>query len=409
MDNMNLNFDLPDENGNVAGAAVAAVAPAPTSYEVPNVTDVKQNLQAQIATPDVQKTAINSAVSNNVSALVNVNLDSLEDRKKVVDMIGGMGSDLMYKSQEKSKMLNIRMGDLSKLGGENGTIAQDLTKLQDEMKDLDPSAIDFNDDGFLSRLTNPVKKYFQKYEKADDVIDKIIESLLKGKKQLQSDNTTLEIEQQALRDLTKKLNAQIAYCIEMDNQISAQIDQMRATNQDPEKIKFLEEEILFVLRQKTADFEQMITVDQQGVIAMEILRRNNKELIRAVDRAQNVTVSALRVAVTVASGLYNQKIVLEKVQKLNAATNNMISSTAKMLKEQGAAIHKESMSTSVDVNTLREAFKNTFDALDDISNYKQQALPQMKAQILEFQLLAEEGEKRIQQLEKADEYFNSGN
>lgn len=407
MDNMNLNFDLPDENGNVASAT--AVAPAPTSYEVPNVSDVKQNLQAQIATPDAQKTAINSAVSNNVSALVNVNLDSLEDRKKVVEMIGGMGSDLMYKSQEKSKMLNIRMGDLSKLGGENGTIAQDLTKLQDEMKDLDPSAINFNDDSFLGKLTNPVKKYFQKYEKADDVIDKIIESLLKGKKQLQSDNTTLEIEQQALRDLTKKLNAQIAYCIEMDEQISAQIDQMRATNQDPEKIKFLEEEILFTLRQKTADFEQMITVDQQGVIAMEILRRNNKELIRAVDRAQNVTVSALRVAVTVASGLYNQKIVLEKVQKLNAATNNMISSTAKMLKEQGAAIHKESMSTSVDVNTLREAFKNTFDALDDISNYKQQALPQMKAQILEFQLLAEEGEKRIQQLEKADEYFNDGN
>lgn len=408
---MDFNLTLPDENGNVAGQpapAAAAVAPAPTSYEVPNVDTMKQSLQTEITPPVAQQTAINTSVNSNVAALVNVNLDSLEDRKKVVDMIGNMGNDLMYKSQEKSKMLNIRMGELSKIGGENGQIATDLTKLQDEMKDLDPSAINFNDDGFLSKFTNPVKKYFQKYEKADDVIDKIIESLAKGKKQLQSDNTTLEIEQAALRDLTKKLSAQITYCIEMDNQISAQIEQMRATNQDPEKIKFLEEEILFVIRQKTADFEQMITVDQQGVIAMEILRRNNKELIRAVDRAQNVTVSALRVAVTVASGLYNQKIVLEKVQKLNAATNSMISSTAKMLKEQGAAIHKESMSTSVDIETLRTAFKDTFDALDDISNYKQQALPQMKAQILEFQLLAEEGEKRIQQLEKADQYLNQG-
>lgn len=399
---MALSFELPDENGNIGAVAVK-------NYEVPDVQDVKVSLEKDITPPEVQKKAINTAVNENVKALANINLDSLEERKQIANMINNMGADLMFKSQEKSKLLNVRMGDLSKIGGENGAIASDLTKLQTEMKGLDPSAINFSNDGIFGRFASPIKKYFEKYEKADDVIDKIIESLLKGKKQLQSDNTTLEIEQASLRDLTKKLNAQIAYCVEMDEQISIQIDQMKANNEDPEKIKFLEEEILFSLRQKTADLEQMITVDQQGVIAMEILRRNNKELIRAVDRAQNVTISALRVAVTVASGLYNQKIVLEKVQKLNATTNSMISSTARMLKEQGSAIHKESMSTSVDVETLREAFKCTFDALDDISNYKQAALPQMKAQILEFQLLAEEGEKRIQQLEKGNQFLGDGN
>ena len=49
---------------------------------------------------------------------------------------------------------------------------------------------------------------------------------------------------------------------------------------------------------------------------MEIIRRNNLELIRSVERAKTVTVSALRVAVTVASALYHQKIVLEKVNLL---------------------------------------------------------------------------------------------
>lgn len=405
---MGINFstELPDENGVIGGVAVA---PAPeTSYDVPDVTAVKETLKTEIQAPEAQKSAINQSVANNVSELIKINLDSLEDRKQVTQMIGDMGNDLMYKSQEKSKMLNIRVGDLSKIGGENGAIAADLVKLQEEMKDLDPTGINFDRNGIFGRISNPIKQYFQKYEKADDVIEKIIDSLLKGKKQLQSDNVTLEIEQQSLRDLTKKLNAQIEYCIAMDEQISAQIDQMKVTNGDPDKIKFLEEEILFPLRQKTEDFEQMIVVDQQGVIAMEILRRNNKELIRAVDRAQNVTVSALRVAVTVASGLYNQKIVLEKVQKLNQVTNNMIEGTSRMLKEQGAAIHKQSMETQIDINTLREAFKNTFDALDDISNYKQAALPQMKAQILEFQLLAEEGERRIQRLEKSTQ-LESGN
>lgn len=404
---LNFSTEIPDENGVMSGVAVA---PAPqTSYDVPDVVAVKDTLKVEIAAPEVQKSAIHQAVASNVEELVKINLDSYEDRKQVTEMINGMGNDLMFKSQEKNKMLNIRMGDLSKLGGENGAIAGDLTRLQEEMKDLDPTGINFEQNGFFGKLINPVKQYFQKYEKADDVINKIIESLLKGKKQLVSDNVTLEIEQQALRDLTKKLNAQIEYCVAMDEQITAKIDVMRATNEDPEKIKFLEEEILFPLRQKTEDFVQMITVDQQGVIAMEILRRNNKELIRAVDRAQNVTVSALRVAVTVASGLYNQKIVLEKVQKLNAATNNMIEGTARMLKDQGAQIHKQSMETSINVESLKNAFKDTFDALDDISNYKQAALPQMKAQILEFQLLAEEGERRIQKLEKASQFMANNN
>lgn len=405
---LNFSTEIPDENGIMTGGV--AVAPAPqTSYDVPDVVAVKDTLKEEIAAPEVQKNAINQAVASNVEELIKIDLDSYEDRKQVTEMINGMGNDLMFKSQEKNKMLNIRMGDLSKLGGENGTIAGDLTRLQEEMKDLDPSAIDFDQNGFFGKLINPVKQYFQKYEKADDVIDKIIESLLKGRKQLVSDNVTLEIEQQALRDLTKKLNAQIEYSVAMDEQISAKIEEMKARNEDPEKIKFLEEEILFPLRQKTEDFVQMITVDQQGVIAMEILRRNNKELIRAVDRAQNVTVSALRVAVTVASGLYNQKIVLEKVQKLNAATNSMIEGTARMLKDQGAQIHKQSMETSINVESLKTAFKDTFDALDDISNYKQAALPQMKAQILEFQLLAEEGERRIQKLERASQFMAENN
>ena len=145
--------------------------------------------------------------------------------------------------------------------------------------------------------------------------------------------------------------------------------------------------------------QQMQTVNMQGIIAMEIVRRNNRELIRAVERAENVTVSALRIAVTVASALYNQKIVLEKVNAVNEATNKLISSTSKMLKEQGASIQQQAMESNVSVDTLRQAFADTFEALDSVSDYKSKALPQMKNTIAEFRSLAEEGEKRILKME----------
>ena len=133
---------------------------------------------------------------------------------------------------------------------------------------------------------------------------------------------------------------------------------------------------------------------------MEIIRRNNKELIRSVDRAQNVTVTALRTAVTVAGALYNQKIVLEKVQSLNETTNKMMQTTATMLHTQGVEIQKQASETAITADTLKQVFTETLQALEDISNYKQEALPQMRQTIDMFNELAQTGEAQIEKMEK---------
>ena len=82
----------------------------------------------------------------------------------------------------------------------------------------------------------------------------------------------------------------------------------------------------------------------------------------------------------------------------------MLSSTAKMLKEQGADIQQKSMDANISVETLKTAFADTFDALDSIDSYKQKALPLMQTTIMEFQQMAKEGEARIQRIEKKGEY-----
>jgi uncharacterized protein YaaN involved in tellurite resistance len=60
------------------------------------------------------------------------------------------------------------------------------------------------------------------------------------------------------------------------------------------------------------DLQQQLVVNQQGVLSIDLIMRNNVELTRGVDRAINVTVSALQVAVTLALALANQRITLEK-------------------------------------------------------------------------------------------------
>ncbi|HCA55086.1 MAG: toxic anion resistance protein [Clostridia bacterium] len=369
------------------------------SMDLPDVEEVKEEVKEQVEPPAETKKQLATVADSNTDELFNFDLGSLNDRRAIVSSIETFGSDIVTKSTQKNELLNVRLVDLSKMGGENGEVVSGLSKLQMQMKDLDPSAVDFAKKGPLGKLFNPIRNYFAKFEKADDVIAQTIVSLGKGKDILKRDNTTLEVEQLALRDLTKKLAQQIELGMQMDDAISAAIEKAKVENVDEERIKFIEEEVLFPLRQRVMDMQQMQTVNMQGIIAMEIVRRNNRELIRAVERAENVTVSALRIAVTVASALYNQKIVLEKVNAVNEATNKLISSTSKMLKEQGASIQQQAMESNVSVDTLRQAFADTFEALDSVSDYKSKALPQMKNTIAEFRSLAEEGEKRILKME----------
>jgi uncharacterized protein YaaN involved in tellurite resistance len=122
--------------------------------------------------------------------------------------------------------------------------------------------------------------------------------------------------------------------------------------------------------------------------------------MRGVERAKTVTISALRTSVMVASALYNQKIVLKKIQMLNETTNDLITSTSRMLKNQGADIQKQSMQTNVSAEDLKTAFADVMEALDSINSYKQEALPKMRETIEQFRELAAKGEEQIQQLEK---------
>jgi len=368
--------------------------------EVVNPEKLKSAIEEQVKPMSEEVMQLKELAVNNVSSILELDIESVEKRKEVLQSIDTFGMSSMKSSSEKNSLLQVSVGNLSKTGDEGGQVAKGLTELHLQLKDLDPSAVDFAKSGFLGKFFNPLRSYFAKYQRADAVISDIITSLDKGKSVLKNDNTTLEFEQQALRELTKKLQKEIQLGVLMDEEIESQIGAAKLRNETEDKIQFITEEVLFPLRQRVMDLQQMMVVNQQGIMAIEVVIRNNKELIRGVDRARNVTVSALKISVIVASALYNQRIVLKKIQLLNQTTDNLISGTSKMLKDQGAAIHKQSLETSISVDTLKQAFTDVLSALDSISTYKQEALPKMRETIEQFRELAGHGEQQIQRLEK---------
>lgn len=123
--------------------------------------------------------------------------------------------------------------------------------------------------------------------------------------------------------------------------------------------------------------------------------------MRGVNRALNVTVSALQVAVTVALALENQKIVLDKVNAVSATTNNLIANTAARLKTQGVEIHKQAASAQLNIETLKQAFADINEAMRDVAEFRTRALPQMAQSILEMDSLTNEAERSIKKMENA--------
>lgn len=338
--------------------------------------------------------------------LLEVDPEDGSSRDTAREAVETMGRDLQIKSAKKSKMLQAPIRELARGAEDGGVVAKSLVDLKIEVEKLDPSSIDL-EPGWVSRLVGaipgigtPVKRYFTRFEKSQTVLDSIIKSLEKGREQLKRDNVTLGEDQADMRDLTKSLAGQVGLAMALDTEVQ---ESLGSAKMDADRKAFFEEELLFSLRQRTMDLQQQLAVNQQGVLALEILRRNNRELIRGVDRAIDVTVSALQVGVTVALGLAHQKIVLDKIDAINKTTSEVIAGTSERLRSQGAEIHAQASSAMLDMESLKTAFANIDAALDEISTYRREALPAMAETILELDRLTTESEASVAKMEAARE------
>ncbi len=339
-----------------------------------------------------------------VASLLDFGADDLDAEQKAKDAVETMGRELQQAAAHRSAMLRGPIKELSKNAEDGGPVANALVDLKLQVEELDPNKFDFEAGwftrllGMLPGIGTPLKRYFTKFESSQTVIDAITRSLETGKDQLGRDNITLQEDQKAMRGLTKSLERQIELAQLMDNKIQYKLD--REIPADDPKRGFVQDEILFPLRQRIMDLQQQLAVNQQGVLSTAIIVGNNKELIRGVQRALNVTISALQVAVTVALALAHQKIVLDKIEAVNKTTSDLIAGTAAQLKNQGAAIQMRASSASLDMNALKSAFADINSAMEQISTYRRDALPQMAQTILEFDKLAAEGEQAIKKLEQ---------
>jgi len=259
------------------------------------------------------------------------------------------------------------------------TVANTLGDLRSTVEDLTPNDADLGVGrkilGFIPG-GNKLAKYFQKYESAQTQLDAIIKSLMSGQDELLKDNASLAGEKVQLWETMQTLSEYAVFAKALDNATVEKIDASRNAGRIEEAQK-LEADVLFPIRQRHQDILTQLAVSVQGYLAMDLIRKNNLELIKGVDRARTTTIAALRTAVIVAQALANQKMVLDQIDAINTTTNNMILKTSEMLKDQTVRIHEQASNSGVSVETLQKAFDNVFATMDAIDTFRADAAKNM--------------------------------
>lgn len=362
----------------------------------------KEMLAPEITVPTATTTSeMETAVDKVVEHLFAV--DTQNDTQKVaaVQSVETMGLRVQQEASRRSQMLKQPIAALARNAEDGGPVAKSLLDLRDQVEDLDPNHYDFSSSGLrrllgsIPGIGSPIRRYFSRFQTSEAVIDNIVAALEKGGEQLKRDNITLADDQKYFRALAVKLAEAVAFGQLVDAKLTEKLAEI--LREDPRYI-FIEQELLFPLRQRIMDLQQQQAVAQQSVLTVEVIIRNNKELMRGVQRALNVTVNALSTAVTLALALENQRITLDKVSKVNQVTNDLIAGTAAKLRTQGVAIHKQAASAMLDMEVLKKAFQDIAAALDDIEKFRSDALPTMKNSIQDMDLANKENAERIESL-----------
>ena len=290
---------------------------------------------------------LDAKVDSFLGSLMTAAPRSPEFAAKATDVRTMGDGDIRQAAETSNRLLKSPVRALQEGGlAEGSKVGSTLLELRRTIEDLDPKQASgakklLDMLPFRDRLTD----YFRKYQSAEKHLDGILHSLREGQDELGKDNAALNLEKQQLWEAMARLNQYVYVSERLDARLAAAIADLEAT--DPERAKALREDVLFYVRQKHQDLLTQLAVSIQNYLAIDIVIKNNIELVKGVDRASTTTISALRTAVIVAQALGNQKLVLDQITALNSTTSGMIERTSEMLRDNSAQIQEQAASATV--------------------------------------------------------------
>src|SRR5680860_1600289 len=277
--------------------------------------------------PAVEASALpglDAKVEGYLAMLMAIAPRSPEFAAKATDVRSMGDEDIRRAAETSNSLLKSPVRALQEGGlAEGSKVGSTLLELRRTVEDLDPKEAAGTKKllGFI-QFGDKVTDYFHKYQSAESHLDAILHALRDGQDELGKDNAALNLEKQQLWEAMGRLNQYVYVAERLDARLAAAIADIEAFNS--EKANALRDDVMFYVRQKHQDLLTQLAVSIQNYLAIDIVIKNNIELIKGVDRASTTTISALRTAVMVAQALGNQQLVLTQISALNTTTSCLL-------------------------------------------------------------------------------------
>ena len=364
------------------GASLVLQPPAPVAAVQ------TEQVGGMVPVPDAKKAELAATADAYAAELATLTPNSPELQAKITEITTLGRDEIQGAANASNRMLERPASALAaaKGSGDAGDaqarVAKTLTDLRFQVEDLTPNRADLTGArkilGFIPGGSK-IARYFDRYKSAQVQLDSITRALESGQDELRKDNASIEQEKVNLWTTMGTLSEYAVLLGGLDAAVEKKIAEVEVSA--PDTAKAMRSDVLFAVRQRREDILTQLAVSAQGYLAMDMVRANNVELIKGVDRARTTTLSALRTAVIVAQALTNQRLVLDQITALNRTTSDLIASNAEMLKTTSADIHRQAAASTIEIDKLEKAFQDVFATMDAIDTFRAEAASSMAVTI----------------------------
>ncbi|MEV5720989.1 toxic anion resistance protein [Amycolatopsis mediterranei] len=329
-------------------------------------------------------------LSENTRSEVAVRASEFASRLEALDVRSPEFTDLL------DELLTVGEADMRAAAGVAGTmldrslrsaaspqdgVTTSLASLRRTVAGLDPAKLPLTGRKLLGMfpVAAGAKRALDRYRAANEPVNALVVDLRGRQDVLRRDNASIKGERERLWKVMGKLAEAAALAEAVDGAIEAQAGVFDLT--DPARANALRADVLYPIRQRHQDLLTQLAVSAQGYLALDLVRKNNDELIRGVERAVSTTVSALRVALLVSGALASQRDVLDEVAALRATTEGLIRANTELLDLQSAEIRRASSDPAVATETIRQSFDRIYASIDAIDGFRADAVAAMAATV----------------------------
>jgi toxic anion resistance family protein len=268
---------------------------------------------------------------------------------------------------------------------ENKKVVKSLMDMENKIVELNPAKAGINwDDPLrggrifgikLPFIGDKLQKYIQKTRDASQYIEMVNKELDEGSRIIRESIGEIDLEKQKNLEITMRSNEYLYLNSAIVKKVESRMIENKLNDKEKELVT---EVILYPLEQKKSDLNTQIHVAITSYYGLDVIQKNNKELLRGVQRCQMVALPALNTSITMASALADQKNVHDTVGAINQTAEEMLNSVSTMVSSQSQQIQKSAQSETIKRKSIMDNYKKIEDALKKTSEYRLQAHAALK-------------------------------